>query len=227
MNYKILTMLSCFLFAIIVLFGHISAAYGDVVPIYVYVDIKPGSWPNPINIRSKGVFAVAICGTQDFNVMVIDPPTVKIYINGITEGVLPIRWSYEDVATPYIGPDGGGHELGGDSYMDIVFHFETQTVVNTLKLYEHAGETIPLWIKGNLTNGKAFWGRDYVWVIDLTGDVKSDASVDILDGVIIARAWGSTSNPGSNWDPRADVNDDNEVNLFDATIVALNWGKTP
>jgi len=136
--------------------------------ITVYVDIKPGSWPNPINIRSKGVFAVAICGTEEFDVMTIDPTTVKIYIEGIEEGVSPLRWSYEDAATPYTGEPGGGHELEGDGFLDLVFHFDTQTVVTRLSLNQHVGETIPLIIMGNLyedAGGKPIKGQDYVWIL--------------------------------------------------------------
>ncbi len=220
-----------FLIVSIVSCGYMPVIHGNGVPyLDVFVDIKPGSWPNPINIKSKGVFAVAVCGTADFDVARVDPTTIKIYVHGIEEGVSPIRWSYEDVATPYIGPDGGGHDLGGDGYMDLVFHFETRTVVTTLNLYEHTGETVFLFIKGNLKpefGGKAIMGGDYVWVIDLPGDVNSDASVNILDAVIISLAWGSTLNPGLNWDSRADVNDDNEVNILDAAVVALHWGETP
>jgi len=133
--------------------------------ITVYVDIKPGSWPNPINVGSKGVFAVAICGTEDFDVTTIDPATVKIYIEGIEEGVPALRWSYEDVATPYTGEPGGGHALGGDGYLDLVLHFDTQAVVTALGLGSHVGETIPLIIRGNLYeefNGTAIQGQDYV-----------------------------------------------------------------
>lgn len=135
--------------------------------IAVYVDIKPSSWPNPINTGSKGVFAVAICGTEDFDVTTIDPTTVKIYIEGMEEGVSPIRWSYEDVATPYTGPPDEGHDLGPDGYVDLVFLFDTQTVV-TLTLSEHVGETIPLIIKGNLcevAGGTDIMGQDYVMII--------------------------------------------------------------
>jgi len=137
-----------------------------VIP--VNVDIKPGSWPNPINIVSKGVFAVAICGTEEFDVMTIDPTTVKIYIEGIEEGVAPIRWGYADVATPYIGEEGGGHALLGDGYMDLVFLFDTQMVAMTLGLAGYVGEIIPLMIKGNLFeefDGTAIKGEDYVWII--------------------------------------------------------------
>ncbi|MEM3618674.1 MAG: hypothetical protein QXK47_06365 [Candidatus Bathyarchaeia archaeon] len=134
----------------------------------VYVDIKPGSWPNPINIGSKGTFAVAICGTEQFDVITVDPATVKIYFEGIEEGVAPLRWSYEDVATPYTGEPGGGHALRGDGYMDLVFHFDTQAVVNTLHLYEHVGETVPLIIRGNLLEelgGTLIQGQDYVRIV--------------------------------------------------------------
>jgi len=134
----------------------------QILPIPVYVDIKPGSWPNPINIGDKGVFAVAICGTCDFDVKAIDPTTVKLYIDGI--GVAPIRWSYADVATPYTGDADGGHALGGDGYLDLVFHFDTQTVVAS-DLARHVGENTPLIIKGHLHTDAPIMGQDYVWVL--------------------------------------------------------------
>lgn len=137
--------------------------YYEAVP--VYVDIKPGSWPNPINIGSRGVFAVAICGTTDFDVTTIVPESVRIYIEGIEEGVPPLCWSYEDVATPYTGEPSGGHALGGDGYLDLVFHFDTRAVVTTLGLAGHVGETIPLFIKGNFYMCfTPFMGQDYVRV---------------------------------------------------------------
>jgi len=136
-----------------------------IIPIPVYVDIKPSSWPNPIKLGSRGMFAVAICGTKDFDVKTVDPTTVKLYIAGIAQGASPIRWSYQDVATPYIGSPGGGHALEGDGYLDIVFYFDTRTVVTKLGLMGHVGETIPLIIKGNLypaARGLAIQGQDYV-----------------------------------------------------------------
>jgi len=143
-----------------------AGAYYYYMAIPVYVDIKPGSWPNPINIGSKGVFAVAICGTESFDVMTIVPESVRIYIEGIEEGVLPLRWSYEDVATPYTGEPCCGHDLRGDGYLDLVFHFDTQTVVSTLHLYEHVGETVPLIIKGNLyVCFTPFMGKDCAWIL--------------------------------------------------------------
>ena len=48
----------------------------------------------------------------------------------------------------------------------MVFHFDTQTVVNKLTLVNHVGESIPLIIKGNLckvAGGTTIKGQDYVW----------------------------------------------------------------
>jgi len=45
-------------------------------PTPISIDIKPGSSPNSINLKSKGVVPVAILGTDDFDVSDVDPDTV-------------------------------------------------------------------------------------------------------------------------------------------------------
>jgi len=152
-----------------------GVSYGDqlvtiTVPakINVYVDIKPGSWPNPTNTESEGVIPVAICGTEDFDVTTIDPASVEFMIEGVDEGVLLLRWSYEDVATPWTDEDGGGHAVGADGYLDLTLKFKKKDVVNTLGLKDHIGETIALIITGNLKEefgGTAIEGHDWVWII--------------------------------------------------------------
>ncbi|GAG43932.1 unnamed protein product, partial [marine sediment metagenome] len=136
--------------------------------ITVYVDIKPGSWPNPINTKSKGVIPVAICGTEEFDVTTIDPASVEITMEGVEERVSLLRWSYEDVATPWTGEDGGGHDLEGDGYLDLTLKFSNPEVVDTLGLGAYIGETIALIITGNLKEeegGTAIEGHDWVWII--------------------------------------------------------------
>jgi hypothetical protein len=94
----------------------------------VDIDVKPESCPNPLNRTSMGVIPIAILGTEEFDVTTIDPPTVNI------GGVHPLRWSLEDVATPYTGgiddppmkTDCGTE--GPDGYMDLVFHFSTPEI---------------------------------------------------------------------------------------------------
>jgi hypothetical protein len=135
--------------------------------ISVSVDIKPGSWPNPIQTRSRGVLPVCICGTEDFDVMTVDPASVRLHSEDVEEGVAPLRWSWEDVATPYTTDYGGGHALGGDGILDLVFHFDTPGVATVLTLTGNVGETLPLILTGNLFreyDGSLILGQDYVRV---------------------------------------------------------------
>jgi hypothetical protein len=149
--------------------GNLSEPEVDAVAamlIPVFVDIKPGSWPNPLNKRARGVLPVAICGTHAFDVTTLDPATVKITREGFAGGALPLRWSYEDVATPYTGDPGGGHELGGDGYLDLVLHYRVQEIVAALDLCEITRrDTIPLMAEGTLFaefGGTPIQGHDYV-----------------------------------------------------------------
>jgi len=119
--------------------------------IEVAVDIKPTSCPNPLNVKDKGVLPVAILGTADFDVTTIDPDSIILNLESSTEpGIAPLRWSYEDVATPYLADDGGCHTLGTDGYMDLVLKFDTPSVV-ALDLSQHADrDTVTLQITGTL-----------------------------------------------------------------------------
>jgi hypothetical protein len=136
--------------------------------IEVEIDIKPGSCPNPISLKSKGVLPVAILGTEDFHVEAIDPETILLSREGIEEGVAPIRSDYEDVATPFEGELCGCHDRNGDGYLDLTLKFETQELIEQLELNEVAGETISLTLSGNLKEeegGNPVAGEDCVWVL--------------------------------------------------------------
>jgi parallel beta-helix repeat protein len=57
------------------------------------------------------------------------------------------------------------------------------------------------------------------------GDVNGDERVDMLDILLVAKAFGSS--PGdSRGNPHADVNDDGKVDIVDILLVARNFGKT-
>ena len=51
---------------------------GTLKPLEVVVDIKPGSLPNSINPRNKGVIPVAILGTATFDVLALDGASVRL-----------------------------------------------------------------------------------------------------------------------------------------------------
>jgi hypothetical protein len=108
------------------------------VPVIVDIDIKPGSEPNSINLKSKGVVSVAILGGPDFDVTTIDPTTVHF------EGATPLKWAIEDVQ-----PDG---------YADLVFKFKTQE----LNLTEGDVEGT---ITGQTEDGTPLGGMDSVNIV--------------------------------------------------------------
>ncbi len=129
----------------------------------VPLDIKPRSCRNPLNVKSKGVLPVAILGTEDFDVSQIDPTTVTL------EGVAPLRWSTEDVATPfepYLGKEEAYDctEDGPDGFDDLTLKFKTRQIVAALGEVSH-GDVLVLKISGNLWDGTAFEGEDVVVIL--------------------------------------------------------------
>jgi hypothetical protein len=131
--------------------------------ITVDIDIKPHSCPNPLNVKSKGVLPVAVLGSEDFDVGMIDVATIRL------EGVAPIRSSYEDVATPV--SDGNECECtteGPDGYTDLSLKFKTQDIVQALGEVV-SGEVLVLTITGELSDETLIEGADCILVISKKG----------------------------------------------------------
>lgn len=132
-------------------------------PPAVPVDIKPTSCRNPLNVGAKGVLPVAILGTEDFDVTQVDPASVEL------EGVSPLRWSLEDVATPYepyLGKEDAYDctEEGPDGFMDLTLKFDTQEVVAALGNVSD-GDVLVLQLTGNLLEEGSFVGEDVVVIL--------------------------------------------------------------
>jgi hypothetical protein len=133
----------------------------------VSIDIKPGSCPNPVNLRSKGVLPAAILGTDVLDVTTIDLDTIRLTREGIESGVPPIRYSYDDVGTPFEGELCDCHDLNGDGYMDLTLKFSSRDLVDELDLEEVASrETIPLTVVGETYDGAPIRGEDCIWLIN-------------------------------------------------------------
>jgi hypothetical protein len=136
----------------------------------VAVDIKPGSCPNPLDLRKKGDLPAAILGTDDFDVTTIDPSTITIAINGNgVGGVYPLRWAYEDVATPfepYTGKTDCDYDCTKekkDGYLDLTLKFNAQEIISLIPdEYKNHKQCIVLSVKGYLMNGTPFNGEDVV-----------------------------------------------------------------
>jgi len=122
------------------------------------IDIKPGSCPNPLNTKSKGVLPVAILGTNEFDVTEIDPRRVQL------EGVPPLRWSVEDVATPFDGDRCHCHECGADGFDDLTLKFDNQNLLAALGDV-HDGDEIVLTLRGSLLDGTPIEGQDCVLIL--------------------------------------------------------------
>lgn len=143
----------------------------------VFFDIKPGSCPNPLNVKGnfekgKSVLPVAILGTEDFDVRDIDPSTVTL------NGVSPARWSFEDVAAPYHGDDDCGcHEEYGDGWEDMTLKFYRADIIHAIAPVEDR-QFVELTISGSLGDGTDFQGTDCVWIL---GDYAGTAGT-VSDG---------------------------------------------
>jgi uncharacterized repeat protein (TIGR01451 family) len=199
-----------------------------VIPIFV--DIKPTSCPNSFNPKQRGVLPAAILGTEDFDVTMIDPASIVLTREGDECEVSPLRWDYEDVATPFEGELCDCHGLGGDGFMDLTIKFSSPEVVECLDIVDFVGETIPLIVEGNLLeefSGTNLLGSDCIRVLrtgkkedttrrlDLTPDGGRTVSfetittgrvrIDIFDvrGRIVATLVDRTLESGSHsatWD---------------------------
>lgn len=134
-----------------------------VIPINV--DVRPMSCPNPVNTKSKGIISVAVLGTSEFDVTKIDPASLQL------SGVAPLRWSYEDVATPYTGEIADAyncHALGPDGYDDLVLKFKTQEFVAALGAVSDR-DVLVVDVEGNLKaefGSTPIEGSDVIIVID-------------------------------------------------------------
>ena len=106
--------------------------------IEITIDIKPGSFPNSINLKSRGVVPVAVLTTDDFDASTVDPSTV------LFAGASPLRWTMEDV--------------DGDGDVDLLFHFKTPEL-------DLDGDSTEATLTGSTYGGQAIQGTDTVNIV--------------------------------------------------------------
>ena len=204
--------------------------------IMVYVDIKPGSCPNPLNAMSNGVIHVAVLGTPDFDVMTIDPDTIMLHRQGVAGGVAPsskYKIKYQDHATPFEGELCNCNDLKGDGYMDLRLKFKTGELVDGLMLNAVKGVTIPLTLTGNLKASQGaipIVGKDCIEVKGkCKGDFDCDGDVDGKDIHKIKRHFGwnqSESSCDEEGICEGDFDDDGDIDGIDVNAFKTIFGNS-
>jgi hypothetical protein len=166
-----------------------------IIPIpalQVIVDIKPGSCPNPLNVKSSGVLPVAILGTADYDITTIDPTSIRL------DGVEPLRNSLEDVAGPVDDSnDCNCTEDGPDGFLDLTLKFKTQKIVEAIGDVNE-GDVLTLELTGVLIGERPIEGADCVLIRGKHKpcnkfDVNKDGVVDSQDFAIFAENWLQSS----------------------------------
>jgi hypothetical protein len=111
----------------------------------VAIDIKPGSFPNSINLGSGGSVPVAIFSTADFDARTVDPLTVTLAGAQVKlKGKGTPQASFEDV--------------NGDGLLDLVVHVSTEA----LQLSESDTEAV---LEGMTFGGMRIRGMDSVRIV--------------------------------------------------------------
>jgi len=111
----------------------------------VAIDIKPGSFPNSINLGSGGLVPVAILSNADFDATTVDPSTVTLAGAQVAlKGKGTLMSSVEDV--------------NGDGLLDLVVHVRT----DALQVTQTDTEAI---LQGETLGGTPIEGTDSVRIV--------------------------------------------------------------
>jgi hypothetical protein len=152
----------------------------------VFVDIKPGSCPNPFNPRSRGSVPVAIAGSADLPVFRINPRSITLTTP--SGNVVPALGQYliRDVTEPYAGDPNDCHDCFdeddpanfncdldpcvpgydaycGDRYPDLVVKFDAQALATAIGRVP-LDSCIALTLKGRTRRGAPILGGDLVLI---------------------------------------------------------------
>jgi len=159
----------------------------------VSFDIKPGSCPNPLNVKSMDEDWLWIGGEEieeDLNITSTSLAKVRpmrkkkavlpaailgtndfdvnqIDVQTITLNHVPVlRWAYEDVGTPENGQanECQCNDYGPDGYTDLTLKFLRDEIIASLgEVFD--GQVLPLTVRGQLIDGTQFEGLDCVVIL--------------------------------------------------------------
>ena len=124
----------------------ISGVAGLTPTATIDIDIKPGSYPNSINLGSQGMIPVALLSNIDFDATTVAPETVELAGSG--------------VAVRGKGNKFMAHEedVNGDGLPDLVCQVETEN-------FESGIEDGYVILTGETIYGLPFVGQDEITIV--------------------------------------------------------------
>ena len=122
----------------------------------VNVDIRPGSCPNPLNIREKGVLPVALLGSSKLDVTSIDVGSLRL------AGVPPLHTAIEDVSAPPSNLN-TCNTYPADGFADLILMFDAQEIMLRFGILMD-GDSVELTLTGKLEDGTPIVGKDTVMI---------------------------------------------------------------
>ncbi len=124
----------------------------------VDIDLKPGSFPNSVNLCSGGAVPLAILGSDTFDVTEVDTSTLAFAGSGIKvvgKKDPNILCSFEDVSGDFsVTPEGAP-----DGYTDLVCHFVT------IDISALDGDSLEATLEGALLSGQPISGSDSINIV--------------------------------------------------------------
>jgi hypothetical protein len=117
-----------------------------VVGITVAIDIKPGSFPNSINLSSAGVIPVAILSSTTFDATQVNPASVTLA--GATVKLIGKGDKYSC----------GREDVNGDGLIDLVCH------VITGQFLIEPGDSVAV-LEAETFSGTAIRGEDSIQIV--------------------------------------------------------------
>jgi hypothetical protein len=113
----------------------------------VGVDIKPGSYPNSINMGSHGVVPVAFLTDSAFDASTIDALTVQLRGEDPADGLVKLRGKKNVV------PMAEFEDVDGDGDLDLVVHLDAETLADALDEFDTNCELGAMTYDGYVVSG--------------------------------------------------------------------------
>lgn len=166
-------------------------------------------------------------GVYDTTIQSNNNTVVENVIEGNFNGILPVRYSEENVFSHNTFKNNIHNVFSGD------LSSMSNNSVGENYWSDYAGRDgngdgygdTPYWLSDQTKDARPLMSPYEYWKAPITGDIDRNMRVDIVDLAIAGKAFGCL--PGyPTWNSNADLNRDNMIDIRDLVLVARNFGKT-